>query len=688
MGTIALYVLAGLVLIGILLLALVIVGKSFYRPVFHKAEIMDISVKTIEIDRNGNDGLICQDNIRADIKVTFFVRVNESETDVLKVAKSIGCARASTRETLEELFSAKFSEALKTVGKQMDFVDLYKERDTFKEQIIAVIGRDLNGYFLEDAAIDYLEQTPKSSLDPDNILDAQGIRRITEITAAEAVITNEFEQDKRRDIKDKDVKTEMTVLELEKQEEEAKAVQKRQVEIIRATEAASTAEVEEQQRTKAEEARIKADEAIAVAEEAKQRQIEIAIKNKERAIAVEQERVMRDQQIEQVEREKIVAVKDVEKDKAVEVEKKLIQEVIRERVAVEKTVAEEQEKIKDTVAIAGANRQRECEIIEAEREAQENLINVTKAAEAKELAAKRIYEEQKTLAEADLIKAQKHAEAELVKAEKAAEGKKLLAAGVTAEEAASGLAKVNVQKAEAEAIQLTGDAEGQAISAKGLAQADVTEKQLAAEASGIGAKGLAEAEATGAIGKAEADASAAKFHADAEGISEKADAMKKFDEVGRDHEEFKLELGKAERIELAQIDVNRQIAEAQARVLGEAMKSANIDIVGGGDDFLEKFMRSVSVAKAIDGFVANSTTTQDVVGALTDGDGTVIDRVRRMVEDSGMSSEDVKNLTVSAVLAKLATSVKSADDKAEITSLQGLVKQLGIGELAALWLAK
>src|SRR5690606_18885253 len=56
-------------------------------PSFHRAEIMDISVKTIEIDRRGKEGLICQDNIRADIKVTFFVRVNKTKEDVLKVAQ-------------------------------------------------------------------------------------------------------------------------------------------------------------------------------------------------------------------------------------------------------------------------------------------------------------------------------------------------------------------------------------------------------------------------------------------------------------------------------------------------------------------------------------------------------------------------------------------------------------------------
>jgi len=87
-------------------------------PVLHKAEVMDISVKTIEISRTGREGLICRDNIRADIRITFFVRVNKTTEDVIKVAQAIGTTRASSEQTLQELFNAKFSEALKTVGKQ------------------------------------------------------------------------------------------------------------------------------------------------------------------------------------------------------------------------------------------------------------------------------------------------------------------------------------------------------------------------------------------------------------------------------------------------------------------------------------------------------------------------------------------------------------------------------------------
>src|SRR5688572_795572 len=176
-------------------------------PVINRAEVMDISIKTIEIARHGKDGLICADNIRADIKVTFFVRVNKTVEDVLKVAQAIGCVRASDPETLESLFSAKFSEALKTVGKRLDFEELYTKRHEFKEQILQVIGQDLDGYVLADCAIDYLEQTPLSSLDPHNILDAQGIRKITQITADQNILTNDLRREEEKKIKKKNTET-------------------------------------------------------------------------------------------------------------------------------------------------------------------------------------------------------------------------------------------------------------------------------------------------------------------------------------------------------------------------------------------------------------------------------------------------------------------------------------------------
>ena len=198
-------------------------------PVLYRAELMQISLITLQIDRRGKEGLICRDNMRADITVAFYLRVNETQADVLRVAKALGADRASDKHAVDELFNAKFSEALKTVGKKFECTDLFEKRQEFRDEIIKVIGNDLNGYVLEDVAIDYLEQTPKHVLDPSNILDAEGIRKITELTASQNVITNELSQNEHLAITKKNVETREATLALERQQAEAEARQKREI---------------------------------------------------------------------------------------------------------------------------------------------------------------------------------------------------------------------------------------------------------------------------------------------------------------------------------------------------------------------------------------------------------------------------------------------------------------------------
>jgi len=548
-------------------------------PIIHKAEVMDISVKTIEIDRRAKDGLICRDNIRADIKVTFFVRVNKTVEDVIKVAQSIGCARASDPLTLEALFSAKFSEGLKTVGKQLDFVDLYTKRHEFRDAIITLIGRDLNGYVLEDAAIDYLEQTPITNLDPMNILDAQGIRKITDLTSTEHVKTNEFQNTERKLTKKQDVEAMEAILELERQQADAEAKQKREIESVRARETAELQKIQAEERLRSESARIITDEQVAIAEQNKQRQIEVAQKNRERVVGIETERVEKDRVLEQVSKERAVELSRIEKEKALEVERKLIQDVIRERVVVEKSVVEEEEKIKTLRVVEDANRNRQAVIIAAEAEAQERLVKDIKAAEAAEQAAQHQARERVTLAEAEVEAADREARASIRRAE-----------GQQASAAAQGLAEVKVKEADAIATEKAG-----------MAQARVKE---------------ADAAALTKFGTAEASVLREKALAEAQGIHEKADAMKQLDGATREHEEFRLRIENERLLGVESIRARLEVEQSKAQILGEALRSAKIDIVGGDGEFLDRLVNSIGLGKSVDAFLAQSDTAQAVLEKL------------------------------------------------------------------------
>ena len=98
--------------------------------------------------------------------------------------------------------------------------------------------------------------------------------------------------------------------------------------------------------------------------------------------------------MEAIERERVTTLKEIEKEKAVEIEKKNIQDVIKERVAVEKTVVIEQQKILDTEAFAGADREKQVAVTLAEKEAQELMTKQVQAAEAQRESARLRAEEE------------------------------------------------------------------------------------------------------------------------------------------------------------------------------------------------------------------------------------------------------------------------------------------------------
>ncbi|WDF68416.1 SPFH domain-containing protein [Sphingobacterium oryzagri] len=638
-------------------------NKGMYVvPVFHKMEIMDISVKKIEIARMQHDGLICKDNIRADIKVAFFVRVNKSVDDVINVAQNLGCDRASEPETLKNIFESKFSEALKTVGKKFDFIELYEARREFREEILNIIGTDLNGYILDDCAIDYLEQTELKFLSPDNILDSAGIKKITELTAQQNINANLIRREEEKVIKKQNVEAREAILELDRQLSEKEEKQRREIDNIKAREDAEITKVREEERLKSETVRIATEEQLAIQEENKLRQIIIAEKAKLRTDAVESERVEKDRALEATERERIVTLAQIDKERSIETEKKSIQNVIKERLQLEKGVVEEQQSVKDVEIFREVERKKQAGVIAASQEAEERLIATVKAAEAAKIAAEQEAEKKVIDAEASRQIAEKKAQELLIEAEakkeasaKEAEARKIIAEAQAKEEAAIGLSEAEVMIAKAEAEEK-----------QGTVEASIIEKKAAA----LRTEGLAQAEVV-----------REKALAEAKGIEEKAAAMKQLDGVGKEHEEFKLQLQKERDIEMAHIHIQKDIASAQAGVLSEALKSAKIDIVGGETMFFENIVRQVSNAKGFDQLINNSKHATDIKTALIGehGEGDLGGKIKSLADKYGISSNDIKNLTVSAALLKLQQAA-SADshDSGFISSLFTLANNLGV----------
>ncbi len=660
-------------------------------PLVQSYHIVDISVKKLEIARKGKDGLVCKDNIRADITVAFYIRVDATEESVRKVAQMLTPERVSDVNQLRELFEAKFSEALKTAGKQMEFHELFTERIKFRDQIQVTIGKDLDGFLLQDVAIDYLEQTPLDQHDPSNVLDAEGIKKITEITQRERVIANEHSQRTGVQIEKENADADIAKREQRRRTEEDTARQLRAITEVKANEEAETRKVIEARRQEVEARRLEAEESIRLRTEDMNR----AVQEREYTVRKEKQRLEQEAVQEgeeaRVRRERTVSL--AEMDKEVKIAEAAV-EVERKRatvVAEQKGVVQQQEEKLNIEARMTAERVREVTLIEAEMNAKKEQVEKVVAAEAQREAERHLAEAEKirtvTAADAsrdaglrDAERIQTLADAEARVAEKRRLGMEQEAQGITAQEAARGLAEAKVmvakagaRQAEADATRQFGLAEAEVAKAKGAVSAEVTETQARAEAEGTKDKELAAAAGIEARG-----------HAEAKSIEEKAHAMKLLHDAGQQHEEFRLRLSKERDVELASIHVNKDIAEANARIVGEALKSARIDLVGGANDFFEKVVRAVGTGKSVDRMIANSSTLSDIKNTFFDGDPVRFkSQLRQWVADFGIPSEDLKNLTLSALFAKLLAGSGDESVKAALQSALKGVQGAGVAEAPA-----
>jgi flotillin len=702
----------------------------FRIPLVTRFDLMDISVQKLEIERKGQDGLICMDNIRADIVVAFYIKVNYPKvnypegvahdskegqqlfeetlaskrqakfSDIQKVAQIVGCERATDIDKLRELFEAKFSEALKTAGKEMEFTKLYTDRLEFRDKIIAVIGKDLNGYTLEDCAIDYLEMTPLKSLDENNVLDAEGIKKITDVTSGQQEITNERlrekdqllnDQNKKAElvIKDQNTRNEMDKRDLDRQNEEDLARRTREVDEAKAKEGAAAIVVVEQNRQLSEQAAIEANQNIQEREVERDRVVMSATYGKDQdLLRLEQEKIESGEQAE-VDRTRRIGLAQQEKE-AVIIEKTFA--VAESRAGLEskeKEVTTQHQQRLDIEADMSADRAKRVLNIEAEARAQADQKKEIIAAEAEKTVRQERAEAgqievrvaalaAKEAAEHAAEKIQITADAEAKASEKRNHAMQQEAEGTAAMEAAPGVAEANVVIAMAEAKKADAEAE----QALGLAEATVTAKQ--GEATGIAkaAEGKGEGEAISAKGTAEGAAIEAVKLAEALGKTEMAKAIELFNKASQDHEEFRLQLAKDRDVDLAEIQITKDVAEAQARVVGEALKSANIDIVGGENDFFEKVVKSVIQGRSVDRLMNNSQTLTDVKNTFFNGDPAHFKgQLRTWIQDLGVSSEDVKNLTVATLLTKLMSKADDGGTRSLIRQAQKAAKDTGITDI-------
>jgi uncharacterized membrane protein YqiK len=240
-------------------------------------ELVPVSLETMKLDveRIGQDALITKDNLRVDVRGEFYIKVLPNRDDVLNAARSLG-EKSVTAEAVSDLVFEKLVSALRSVAATKDLVQIHAQRDEFASAVQQLVTSDLNqnGLTLESVTVSRFDQTSQDMLLDNNIFDAQGKKKITEITQAALIERNRIEQEALQEITMKNVNTRKVTLELEREQAEAEAIQQTQI-----------AKAKSEQQRDSEIYRISQQRQVETSDIERQKMIELAERQKQIEVA-------------------------------------------------------------------------------------------------------------------------------------------------------------------------------------------------------------------------------------------------------------------------------------------------------------------------------------------------------------------------------------------------------------------
>ena len=252
-------------------------------PVFH--EVSWVSLETIKliVSRSRDQAILTSDKIRVDVVAELYTHVGHTEDDLLTASRSLG-EKTFDADNVRNLLEAKIISALRSYAATKTLNELHENRDTFAKDIKSQVRDSFqaNGLNLEEVTIVTMEQTGKEYFKADNVFDAEGLKIITAITSKAKREVHDTEKKASVAIRQKELDTQLELLEIERQEafaranqdkavsnEQALRVGEKQRYVLEQKMAVEQKEIENEQTLE----QLRTDRDVAIIEEARKREI-------------------------------------------------------------------------------------------------------------------------------------------------------------------------------------------------------------------------------------------------------------------------------------------------------------------------------------------------------------------------------------------------------------------------------
>ena len=159
--------------------------------------------------------------------------------------------------------------------------------------------------------------------------------------------------------------------------------------------------------------------------------------------------------------------------------------------------------------------------------------------------------------------------------------------------------------------------------------------------------------------------------------------MKQLEGVGKEYDLAVRNIEADVQVRTAAIDAQKDAAVAQAQAMSAALQTADINIVGGTDMFVDRIMGATALGKAVGNFSDSSDATKAIAKPYLNGERDLIETLAGAVG----GSQGLANLSLARFLGVLAERV-GGDEGALLSELVGSLKERGLDTISLNQLTK
>lgn len=341
-------------------------GGALVLPILHDFTEVNMNTLRLEVTRAREKSFITKDRMRVELTVEFYVRVAPTNEAVATAARSLG-NRTMKADQLKDLIQGRFVDAMGGAAAKMTLEQIHENRQDFVREVKKEVAESLtvDGLELESVSLTSLDQTDIQLFDPSNTFDAEGLTRLTEQIESRKKKRNDIEKDTMIAMRTKNLEAEKRALEITRDTEYAKMAHEAEVAVERAQRKSEIASNNAAREREIDEVKLKERETV--------ERTRIEIEKEIERLEIQRRQSL---QLEEQGREIAISLKSKERSEA--------QAAAEEARALMVQASERVQTLRDTEI---ANRQKQIELIDAERMAEAEGARVRILASAEKDAA-------------------------------------------------------------------------------------------------------------------------------------------------------------------------------------------------------------------------------------------------------------------------------------------------------------